>query len=39
MPIARKWNSDMFDCLDERQKAAFGAALDKVIETMTARPE
>jgi DNA-binding MarR family transcriptional regulator len=39
MPIARKWNSDMFDSLDEREKAAFGAALDKVIETMTARPE
>jgi DNA-binding MarR family transcriptional regulator len=39
MPIARKWNGDMFDCLDEQEKAAFGAALDKVIETMTARAE
>src|SRR6516164_8438160 len=24
MPIARKWNGDMFDCLDEAEKAAFG---------------
>jgi DNA-binding MarR family transcriptional regulator len=39
MPIARKWNGDMFDCLDEREKAAFGDALDKIIETMTAREE
>jgi DNA-binding MarR family transcriptional regulator len=37
MPIARKWNGDMFDCLDEREKAAFGNALDKIIEAMTAR--
>ena len=39
MPIARKWNGDMFDCLDEREKAAFGDALDKIIETMMAREE
>ncbi|QQC64741.1 MarR family winged helix-turn-helix transcriptional regulator [Paraburkholderia ginsengisoli] len=37
MPIARKWNGDLFDCLDEREKVAFGLALDKIIETMTAR--
>jgi DNA-binding MarR family transcriptional regulator len=39
MPIARKWNGDMFDCLDEREKAALGEALDKVIATMTEREE
>jgi DNA-binding MarR family transcriptional regulator len=37
MPVARKWNDDLFDCLDEQEKLAFGKALDKVIETMTAR--
>ncbi|MDH6147805.1 MULTISPECIES: MarR family winged helix-turn-helix transcriptional regulator [Paraburkholderia] len=37
MPIARKWNVDMFDCLDEEERAAFGAALDKVIRAMNAR--
>jgi DNA-binding MarR family transcriptional regulator len=37
MPVARKWNDDMFDCLDEQEKLAFGKALDKVIETMTAK--
>ncbi len=26
MPIARKWNGDMFDCLDEQEKLAFGAS-------------
>src|ERR1700761_951009 len=39
MPIARKWNGDMFDCLDEEEKAALGEALDKVIRTMTERTE
>lgn len=39
MPIARKWNGDMFDCLDEQEKAAFGNALDRIIETMSARQE
>ncbi|MBW0447217.1 MarR family transcriptional regulator [bacterium M00.F.Ca.ET.228.01.1.1] len=39
MPIARKWNGDLFDCLDEKEKLALGEALDKVIETMTARDE
>jgi DNA-binding MarR family transcriptional regulator len=39
MPIARKWNGDMFDCLDEQEKAAFGHALDRIIETMSARQE
>ncbi|MFT4066803.1 MarR family winged helix-turn-helix transcriptional regulator [Paraburkholderia sp.] len=37
MPIARKWNGDMFDCLDDAERAAFGAALDKVIGTMSER--
>lgn len=31
MPIARKWNADLFDCLNEAEKAALGAALDKVV--------
>ncbi|WP_206952164.1 MarR family winged helix-turn-helix transcriptional regulator [Trinickia acidisoli] len=31
MPIARKWNADLFDCLDDAEKEAFGHALDKVI--------
>lgn len=31
MPIARKWNADLFDCLDDSEKAALGSALDKVI--------
>lgn len=35
MPIARKWNGDMFDCLDEQEKLAFGQALDKIIETIS----
>ncbi|HYS64413.1 MAG TPA: MarR family transcriptional regulator [Paraburkholderia sp.] len=39
MPIARKWNGDMFDCLDEQEKLALGHALDKVISTMTANEE
>jgi hypothetical protein len=37
MPIARKWNGDLFDCLDENEKLALGEALDKVIEMMTTR--
>lgn len=37
MPIARKWNGDMFDCLDEQEKLAFSQALDKIIDTMTER--
>lgn len=36
MPIARKWNADLFDCLDEEEKAAFGRALDKVIASVLA---
>lgn len=39
MPIARKWNGELFDCLDEQQKAAFGDALDKVIDAMLARTQ
>jgi DNA-binding MarR family transcriptional regulator len=31
MPIARKWNADLFACLDEAEKEAFGRALDKLI--------
>jgi DNA-binding MarR family transcriptional regulator len=34
MPIARKWNADLFECLDEAEKAAFGRALDKVIASV-----
>jgi DNA-binding MarR family transcriptional regulator len=37
MPIARKWNTDLFDCLDDREKVALSEALDKVIETAIAR--
>jgi DNA-binding MarR family transcriptional regulator len=39
MPIARKWNGDLFDCLDEQEKLAFSLALDKIIATMMARDE
>jgi DNA-binding MarR family transcriptional regulator len=39
MPIARKWNSDLFDCLDEREKAMLGATLDKVIDAAIERDE
>jgi DNA-binding MarR family transcriptional regulator len=31
MPIARKWNTDLFGCLDENERHAFTAALNKVI--------
>jgi DNA-binding MarR family transcriptional regulator len=37
MPIARKWNVDLFDCLDEKEKVMLGEALDKVIESVQAR--
>jgi DNA-binding MarR family transcriptional regulator len=37
MPIARKWNGDLFNCLGEKEKLALGEALDKVIETIAAR--
>lgn len=37
MPIARKWNGDLFDCLDDAEKIAFGHALDKIIEAMSER--
>ncbi|MFP3564163.1 MarR family winged helix-turn-helix transcriptional regulator [Paraburkholderia sp. SIMBA_030] len=36
MPMARRWNDDLFECLDEQEKLAFGHALDKIIRTMTA---
>lgn len=31
MPIARKWNADLFGCLDEKEARALGHVLDKVI--------
>ena len=31
MPIARKWNADLFRCLDDEEAQALGQALDKVI--------
>jgi hypothetical protein len=37
MPIARKWNVDLFACLDENEQATLSNALDKVIESMQAR--
>jgi DNA-binding MarR family transcriptional regulator len=39
MPIARKWNGDLFDCLDAKEQLAFGEALDKIISTMAEREE
>lgn len=36
MPIARKWNADLFSCLDEKQAQALGRALDMVIAHATA---
>jgi DNA-binding MarR family transcriptional regulator len=36
MPIARKWNADLFGCLDEDEKAALSRALDKVISSVLA---
>lgn len=37
MPIARKWNADLFDCLSEAERKAFGHALDKVISRALAK--
>jgi DNA-binding MarR family transcriptional regulator len=37
MPIARKWNVDLFDCLAEDEQTALGAALDRLIESVQAR--
>jgi len=37
MPIARKWNTDLFDCLGEKEKAMLSEVLDKVIESAIAR--
>ncbi|WP_017773863.1 MarR family winged helix-turn-helix transcriptional regulator [Paraburkholderia kururiensis] len=31
MPIARKWNGDLFDCLDNAERVALGNMLDRVI--------
>lgn len=36
MPIARKWNADLFSCLDDTEKAALGQMLDKVIANLLA---
>ncbi len=32
MPVARKWNTDLFACLDDAERNALHRALDKVIE-------
>ncbi|CAM2193104.1 MarR family transcriptional regulator [Paraburkholderia sp. A1RI_3L] len=37
MPIARKWNADLFDCLDNAERVALGNMLDKVIANALAR--
>ncbi|CAG4887697.1 MarR family winged helix-turn-helix transcriptional regulator [Paraburkholderia gardini] len=37
MPVARKWNLDLFACLDENERASLSNALDKVIQNMQAR--
>ncbi|TAL94594.1 MAG: MarR family transcriptional regulator [Paraburkholderia sp.] len=37
MPVARKWNEDLFACLDENEQASLSSALDKVIQSMQAR--
>lgn len=37
MPIARKWNADLFDCLDNAERIAFGKMLDKVIANVLER--
>ncbi|PMS34896.1 MarR family transcriptional regulator [Trinickia symbiotica] len=39
MPIARKWNADLFGCLDEAEKAALSRALDKVIASVLANDD
>jgi hypothetical protein len=31
MPVARKWNTDLFACLDDKEREALDRALDKVI--------
>lgn len=37
MPIARKWNADLFDCLDNAERVALGKMLDKVIANALTR--
>jgi DNA-binding MarR family transcriptional regulator len=37
MPIARKWNAELFECLDDAEKAALGRALDKAIASVLLR--
>ncbi|QGZ61524.1 MarR family winged helix-turn-helix transcriptional regulator [Paraburkholderia acidisoli] len=36
MPVARKWNVDLFASLDESERDALARALDKVIEAIHA---
>lgn len=36
MPIARKWNVDLFASLDDKERDTLARALDKVIEAMQA---
>jgi hypothetical protein len=39
MPIARKWNAELFACLDDAEKASLGRVLDKVIANALAERE
>jgi len=39
MPIARKWNAELFACLDDAEKASLGRVLDKVIANALAARE
>ena len=34
MPVARKWNVDLFASLDDKERDALARALDKVIDAM-----
>ncbi|WP_028224817.1 MarR family winged helix-turn-helix transcriptional regulator [Paraburkholderia ferrariae] len=36
MPVARKWNTDFFSCLDDKERETLRRALDKVIEAAQA---
>lgn len=37
MPIARQWNMDLFDCLDNAERIALSKMLDKVIAKVLER--
>jgi DNA-binding MarR family transcriptional regulator len=39
MPVARRCNTDLFNCLNDNEKTAFGNALERVIDHMFARGE